>query len=41
MDEKAKCFLINVLELTAIEYALKSFAKDVCNKHVKLFTDNT
>lgn len=32
---------INVLELKAIELALKSFAKQVINKHVKVLSDNT
>ena len=32
---------INVLEMLAIEYALKSFKKEVLGMHVKLLCDNT
>ena len=31
----------NVLELLAIEYAIKSFQKEASGKHVKILTDNT
>ena len=31
----------NVLELLAIEYAMKSFQKVASGKHVKILTDNT
>lgn len=32
---------INVLELMAIEHALKSFSKDIDGKHIKVLTDNS
>ena len=39
--EDEKELNINCLELMAIEYALKSFKKEVSDKHVKILTDNT
>lgn len=35
-----KCLHINQLELLAVMFALRSFISHMCNKHVKVFTDN-
>lgn len=40
-NEQEKTCHINVLELLAVDYALKSFSKQVTGKHVKLLTDNS
>lgn len=39
--KEEESYHINVLELIAIEYAMKSFEKVISGKHVKVLTDNT